>query len=246
MSSDRLSELHEVLRDSLRQEILLRLGRFGSLDFDGLKKKLKLVDSAGLSSQLGVLQELTVEGEHLVIQQGLFYDLTEKGHAVLDELLAFPDLAADDYNELLFGDPSQSGQPRVKPRWFTPYWAFLFISTAIVVGFVFPYFGNQSFSKALGYLLISLGILGFGYYVRVRPSVKINKFVYIVILGFGFLGCAFWMAGLILSVFVLRVPHAAEDTLFVVLTTLSFTLGPIVGYLIGKARNFKGPEKYSP
>jgi hypothetical protein len=73
----------------------------------------------------------------------------------------------------------------------------------------------------------------------------INKIVYIGLLGF-VIGVLFWFIGLIIAVNTLPHTDATEDILFVVLTTLSFTLGPLVGYLIGKARNFKGPEQYTP
>jgi hypothetical protein len=242
MSSDKLAELHEVLEEQLRQDILVRLGEFGSLDFEGLKKKLKLADSAILSNQIEILLGLTVEGEHLLTLQGTLYGLTVKGHDVLDDLLTCPVLADDDYKEKLFGNLNQS---KVKPKWFIPYWVTLIVSTIIVVGFVIPYFGNQSLNRRLFTVFLSLWLFGIAYYALDRPSTKKNKFMYIVILGFG-LGCAFWMLGLILSVFVLRVPRTAEDALFYVLTILSFTLGPIAGYLIGKARNFKGPEQYIP
>ncbi len=44
MCSDRLFEMHEVIKDPLHQKILLKLRRYDTLDFDGLAKNLKLID----------------------------------------------------------------------------------------------------------------------------------------------------------------------------------------------------------
>jgi hypothetical protein len=82
-------------------------------------------------------------------------------------------------------------------------------------------------------------------HLHATTLLTINKIVYIGLLGF-VIGVLFWFIGLIIAVNTLPHTDATEDILFVVLTTLSFTLGPLVGYLIGKARNFKGPEQYNP
>jgi DNA-binding HxlR family transcriptional regulator len=246
MSSDRLSELHSVLKDPLRQKILLKLGQYDNLDFDGLKKNLKLADSQELSYQLNTLQEMTVEGEHLLTkQENSVYQLTEKGHDVLDKMISFPELKSDNFREKLLGEPNLSKQFKAKPKWFTSYWIVLFVSTIIVMGIVIPVFGNQSVNKAIIYTVIALLLLGLAFYVRVKPSKRLNKLIYVGLLGFA-LGCLFWFIGLFIAFFSISREVVEGNTFFIVLTTLSFTLGPIVGYLIGKARNFKGPAQYSP
>jgi DNA-binding HxlR family transcriptional regulator len=246
MSSDRLSELHEVLKDPVRQKILLKLGQSSNLNFDDLKEKLKIADSAELSSQLNILQEMNVEGEHLVTkQENAAYQLTEKGHEVLYKMISFPEIKSDNYREKLLGEPNPSKQSKAKPKWFTPYWIVLFVSTIIVTGVVIPVFGQQSLDKAFFYTILGLLIIGFGFYVRIKPSMKINKLIYVGVLGF-VVGCLFWFIGLFIAFFSISLEVAEGNVFFVILTTLSFTLGPIVGYLIGKARNFKGPQQYSP
>jgi DNA-binding HxlR family transcriptional regulator len=247
MCSDRLFEMHEVIKEPLRQKILLKLGQHTSQDFDELFKSLKVTDSFELSNQLNILQEMKVEGEILVSKQKTAYTLTEKGHEVLTKIITFPEIATDSYREKLLGESEQSKQSKPKPKWFTPYWFVLFASTLILGVVILPIFGNQSLDKAIVYTVIALMILGFGYYVRVKPSITVNKFVYIVILG-SFVGCLLWFIGLFIAMASFPRPHteATDNILFVVLTTLSFAIGPIVGYFIGKARNFKGPEQYSP
>ena len=87
-------------------------------------------------------------------------------------------------------------------------------------------------------------ILGLGYYARVKPSITLNKLVYIGLLGF-VIGAVLWFTGLIIAIISIPYTEATGNALFIVLTPVSFTVGPIIGYLIGKARNFKGPEQYS-
>lgn len=231
MDSSRRIELHEVLKEPLRQKILLKLGRHNCLSIDDLAKLLTLTQ-VEIDNELRVLLDSIVDDEHLVVKEGNAYKLTEKGHYVLNSMIAYPELAHD-------------GQPKPKPKWFTPYWALLIVLTIIVVGVVIPFFGHQSLEKAAVYTAAALLVIGLDIYIRVKPSVTINKVMYVGVLGF-VIGCLFWFAGLIIATVTLPRTEATADWLFVVLTALSFTLGPLLGYLIGKARHFKGPEQYSP
>jgi DNA-binding HxlR family transcriptional regulator len=245
MSSDRLHELHEVAKDPLRQKILLKLGQHNRQDFDDLTNSLKITDPSELSKQLGILQELTVEGEHIVNKQENAYALTEKGHVVLNKIITFPELASNNYREKLTGEPSRGKQAEPRPKRFTLYWAALFASTLIVVGIIIPVFGHQSLDRTIFYAAASLLIIGFGYIIRVKPSVTLNKVVYVGLVGF-VIGVALWFTGLIIAITSLPRTGATDDALFVVLTTVSFTAGPLIGYFIGKARNFKGPARFGP
>ncbi len=247
MSDDKLSQLHEVVKESLRQKILLQLGEHERLTLDDLIKNLRAYNIQELSNQLNILGQLTVEGEHLVVaKQANQYELTEKGHYVLDEMIAFPELESDNYKEKFLGETNQSSnQSKTKPKWFTPYWIVIFVSTIIVVGILIPVFGHQPLERTIFYATISLLIIGFGYYIRVKPSITLNKIVYVGLLGF-VIGDILWFLGLVIAETSLPHTDAIENTVFIVLTTVSFTVGPIVGYLIGKARNFKGPQQYSP
>jgi hypothetical protein len=236
MDSSRRIELHEVLKGSLRQKILLKLGQHNSLSIDSLAELLRTGQSE-VEGELSALQSLTVHGEHLVTKDGNAYALTEKGHDVLDCMIAYPELTLE-------------SQSKPKPKWFTPYWVALIVLTVIVTGVVIPVFGYQSLDKAAVYTVAALLAIGLAFYIRVKPSVAVNKVMYVGVLGF-VIGCLFWFVGLIIAIFLLShagAPHteATDNALFVVLTSLSFTLGPLTGYLIGKARHFKGPEQYSP
>ncbi len=100
MSDDRLAQLHEILKDTLSRKILLQLGEHGHLTFDDLIKNLNIEDTQELSYQLNTLEKLAIDGENLIIKQAdLQYSLTEMGHYVLDEMIAFPELGSNGYTK---------------------------------------------------------------------------------------------------------------------------------------------------
>lgn len=236
MDSSRRIELHEILKEPLRQKILLKLGYHKSLTTDDFVKLLEL-NQAEIDTALKALLDTTIDGEHLVTKEDNAYSLIEKGNDILNIMITFPELTCD-------------SKTKLKPKWFTPYWAILIILTVLVTGVVIPVFGHQSPEKAALYTAAALLAIGLAFYIRIKPSIAINKVMYVGVLGFA-IGCLFWFVGLIIALFLLShtgTPRteATDNALFVVLTSLSFTLGPLAGYRIGKARHFKGPEQYSP
>jgi DNA-binding HxlR family transcriptional regulator len=126
MNDDELARLHEILKEPLHQKILLQLGEHGHLTFDDLITNLKIEDTQELSYQLNTLEKLTMGGEHLVTKQAdLQYSLTEKGHYVLDEMIAFPELESDGYKQKIRTSGLDLGK------------AIYIIVGATVLGFVF-------------------------------------------------------------------------------------------------------------
>ncbi len=100
MNDETLARLHEILKEPLHQKILLQLGEHGHLTFDDLKTNLKIDDTQELTNQLNTLEKLTIDEEHIVSKQADFqFSLTEKGHYVLDEMIAFPELELDSYRQ---------------------------------------------------------------------------------------------------------------------------------------------------
>jgi len=126
MNDEKLARLHEILKEPLRQKILLQLGEHRHLTFDDLITNLKIEDTQELTYQLNTLEKLAIDGEQLVIKQAdLQYALTEKGHYVLDEMIAFPELESDGYKQKI----RKSGHDLGK--------AIYIIVGASVLGFVF-------------------------------------------------------------------------------------------------------------
>jgi hypothetical protein len=108
MSDDRLAELHELLKNPIRQKILLKLGEYDRLSFEDLMKELKMDNPQELHSQLEILSDLVTKAEdddYLLNEQGFSkrpggqYVLTEKGHNAVDELIFFPEIKFDNYKK---------------------------------------------------------------------------------------------------------------------------------------------------
>jgi hypothetical protein len=146
-------------------------------------------------------------------------------------------------SKLSSNSDESSDEPKPKPKWFTPCWIAIFVSTIIVLGIVIPVFGHVSFERALFYLAVVLLLEGLGFYVRVKtPSMKTNRVMYIVLFG-GFFGC--WFS--VVSIIFLSKMGFQEINGFVIITWVGcFALGGLIGDLIGKIRHYKGPEQYQP
>jgi hypothetical protein len=100
--ADRLARWHEILKDPIRQKILLKLGQYDKLSFDELMKDLKIDDQMRLYNELQILHDLVTKAkdENYQFQQEFGsediserYMLTEEGHDVVDWMIAFPVLA---------------------------------------------------------------------------------------------------------------------------------------------------------
>ncbi len=111
--ADRLARWHEFLKDPLRQKILLKLGEHDKLSFDELMKELKIDDQEELYDELQVLGDLVAkvkDDEYSLPKEGDLktlsdqYMLTEEGHDLVDEMVAFPEIESDNYNEMLDKD----------------------------------------------------------------------------------------------------------------------------------------------
>lgn len=129
-----------------------------------------------------------------------------------------------------------------KPRWWKPYWITLVIVT-IILGVIVPFFMHVSFEKAATYLILALIAEGIAYYGRVRPSISLNRIMYIL-LGAP-IGFVLWIiSAAFLSGIYAQGP--SEDVAIIVSLAVCFGLGALIGELIGRARHYKGPEQYQP
>ena len=74
----------------------------------------------------------------------------------------------------------ENGQKPSKPKWWKQFWILMAIS--MVGSGVFTYFFLQrEFIRIIIYEIIFSLVLGGAYYIRIRPSKKVNKAVYILV-----------------------------------------------------------------
>jgi DNA-binding HxlR family transcriptional regulator len=236
MSTDKIVKLHKVVKEPLRQKILLQLGLHKKMTFNDLMKSLEIQDSQELRNQLNILEKMIIEGKHLVIKQAnSSYRLTEKGQYVLDKMITYPQLRSDSYPKL------HSNIPKPKPIWFKPYWITMVVAT-IVVSVTLPITLNIPLGTAVLILILALDMEGLASYVLFEPSLSLIRVMYIlagvpigsllwfVFTAFSFSGFRFW---------------ANEDFVFVFGSIVAcFGIGALIGDFIGRLRNYKGPEEY--
>ena len=131
-----------------------------------------------------------------------------------------------------------------KPRWWKPFWILTAIS--MVGSGVFTYFFLHSdFVRIIIYEIIFSLALGGAYYIRVRPSKKVNKVVYILF-GITPIGFGLWILFAIvcgLTNFCHFLNNLSPYGYWLNLTfqISLFVIGGFIGNCIGKKRDYRLP-----
>jgi hypothetical protein len=125
----------------------------------------------------------------------------------------------------------------VKPRWWRPLWIVTVLGP-IVSGLVSFLIFNVPLERVIAFLFFAFASLGFAYYIRVRPSIKVNRAVYIILgispIGFG-LSLA-WM--FTIGRYII---HLLGIWGFLIGLIVPCTIGAFIGDRIGKRRNYQLP-----
>jgi hypothetical protein len=125
-----------------------------------------------------------------------------------------------------------------KPRWWRPFWIILVIAT-IALGVANTLFLNVSLQKATIGLIGTVLCIGFAYYIRVRPSIRVNRALYILL--------GITPTGLILLLlWTVSIGRLVTDTIgalpsLLIGSALCFGIGAFMGDWIGKKRNYLLP-----
>ncbi len=125
-----------------------------------------------------------------------------------------------------------------KPRWWKPFWILMPIS--MVGSGVFSYFFLHSdFGRIIIYGIIFSIALGIAYYIRVKPSMNVNKAVYILLgiipIGFG-LYLIYGLTGM--SRFLISL---GSWWLNIIILIILLVIGGFIGNWIGKKRDYRLP-----
>ena len=140
--------------------------------------------------------------------------------------------------------PNKNGQQPSKPKWWKPFWILTAIS--MVGSGVFTYFFlHREFVRIIIYEIIFSLALGGAYYIRVRPSKKVNKVVYILF-GITPIGFGLWILYAVvcgLTNFCHFLNHLRPYGYWLNLTfqIILFIIGGFIGNWIGKKRDYKLP-----
>jgi hypothetical protein len=138
---------------------------------------------------------------------------------------------------------------RVKqPNWMKPYWIALTVS-ALAFAAVSYFYLNVPVERVFASTVLVLFSISLGYYIRVKPNVKINRAMYIV-LGVVVLGFILWIS-LMVSLNVTGLRVLLERWLFerdiptgilpFITLILCYVAGGYIGDWIGKRRDYRLP-----
>ncbi len=139
---------------------------------------------------------------------------------------------------------NENGQKQSKPKWWKPFWILTAIS--MVGSGVFSYFFLQTeLVRIIIYEIIFSVVLGGAYYIRVRPSMKVNKVVYILFgitpIGFGLSMVYALICGITnFCKFIVSFKPFGSWLQWGIILGL-FTIGGFIGNWIGKKRDYRLP-----
>jgi len=140
--------------------------------------------------------------------------------------------------------PNENSQKPSKPKWWKPFW--ILIAISMVGSGVFCYFFIYSdLVRIIFYEIIFSLVLGIVYYIRVRPSKKVNKVVYILFgitpIGFGLWILYAVVCGLTNFCHFLNNLRLYGYWLNLTFQIILFIIGGFIGNWIGKKRDYRLP-----
>jgi len=125
-----------------------------------------------------------------------------------------------------------------KPRWWKPLWiAVIFVTIASgVVGY---FLLHVPLERTVGTVALTFLMVGFAYYIRIRPSRKVNRGLYIL-LGISPIGFVLWIAyGLTVGRHVTN--YLGVWSSLIISFTVPYIIGAFIGDWIGRRRNYRLP-----
>ena len=129
-----------------------------------------------------------------------------------------------------------------KPWWWKPLWIYLLLST-IALGAVNYLLFHIPLERVAGGLALTFLMIGFAYYIRIRPSRRVNRVLYISLGAcITFLAVLFGNASVFLVTGLPPIPTYLGPWLsFIVVMIASPIAGAFIGDRIGKRRNYRLP-----
>jgi hypothetical protein len=127
-----------------------------------------------------------------------------------------------------------------KPWWWKPLWIATLLST-IALGVVNYLLFHSPLERVAGGLAITFLMIGFAYYIRIKPSRKVNRGVYIL-LGFSPIGFCLWLLYAFSGIGRFLTTLGPWGSLVsMLLFPIPYIIGAFIGDWIGKRRNYRLP-----
>jgi hypothetical protein len=135
---------------------------------------------------------------------------------------------------------SKTGAEAPRPRWWRPLWLAVLVITAISIAVSF-FIQRVPLEIVLGAAALTFLMIGIAYYIRIRPSMKVNRAIYIWI-GITPIGFGLWIVFIVLSgVGLFLTTYLGPGPGLIVGLIVPLTIGAFIGDWIGKRRNYRLP-----
>ena len=126
-----------------------------------------------------------------------------------------------------------------KPWWWNPLWIAVLLTT-IASGVVGYFLLHVPLERTVGGVALTFLCVGISYYIRIRPSRKVNRALYIL-LGITPIGFSLWIALALSGVGRLLTNYLGTWASLIVGFTVPLTIGAFIGDWIGRRRNYRLP-----
>lgn len=126
-----------------------------------------------------------------------------------------------------------------KPGWWKPLWIGIIVCT-LVLGFVSFFLWHVPIERAVSAVALTLVCIGISYYIRVRPSMKVNRALY-VLLGISPIGFGLWIIWAVSGIGRLITNAVGAFPSLLISWVVCYGIGAFIGDWIGKRRNYQLP-----
>jgi len=112
--------------------------------------------------------------------------------------------------------------------------------TIIASGVVGYFLLHVPLERMLGGVALTFLGIGFAYYIRIKPSRKVNRGIY-VLLGISPIGFSLWIVYALSGIDRFSTTHLGPEVSLIVGFTVPYIIGAFIGDWIGKRRNYRLP-----
>lgn len=126
-----------------------------------------------------------------------------------------------------------------KPRWWKPLWIATLLLT-IVSGAISYFLLHVPIERAASAVALTFVCIGIAYYIRVRPSMRVNRALYIL-LGITPIGFILWIVYAVSGIGRWITNTFGVWPSFIIGFTVPYIIGAFIGDWIGRRRNYRLP-----
>ena len=130
-------------------------------------------------------------------------------------------------------------QKASKPIWWKPLWIATLLLT-LVSGVIGYFILHVPVERVTSLLVLTFVCIGIAYYIRVKPSIRVNRALYIL-LGISPIGFGLWILYALSGIGMFITTHFGTWVSLIIGFTVPYAIGAFIGDWIGKRRNYQLP-----